>query len=150
MYSYNPYYAQYLAHHGVMGMKWGIRKQRDPIPISNYTKQRIKSGLKKIAIGLALVDPIMMLSGHGAVLAPAMLKFGKTAVKSIKVAPKFLKAILGKKSGAAAATRFSGAVKARKGMYAVAKDAYKAVKNTAKVSAVGLGGMYAAQKRLLN
>lgn len=26
MYSYNPYYYEYLAHHGVKGMRWGIRR----------------------------------------------------------------------------------------------------------------------------
>lgn len=26
MYSYNPYYYEYLAHHGVKGQKWGIRR----------------------------------------------------------------------------------------------------------------------------
>ncbi len=26
MYSYNPYYGKYLAHYGVLGMKWGVRK----------------------------------------------------------------------------------------------------------------------------
>ena len=31
MYSYNPYYEQYLAHHGVKGMRWGVRKERKAI-----------------------------------------------------------------------------------------------------------------------
>lgn len=26
-----PYYNNYLAHYGVKGMKWGVRKKRDPV-----------------------------------------------------------------------------------------------------------------------
>lgn len=26
-----PYYNDYLAHYGVKGMKWGVRKKRDPV-----------------------------------------------------------------------------------------------------------------------
>ena len=26
-----PYYNNYLAHYGVKGMKWGVRKRRDPV-----------------------------------------------------------------------------------------------------------------------
>lgn len=43
MYSYNPYYEEYLAHHGVKGQKWGIRRYQP------YTKGQkgVFKGLKK-------------------------------------------------------------------------------------------------------
>ena len=30
MYSYNPYYEQYLAHHGILGQRWGVRRYQNP------------------------------------------------------------------------------------------------------------------------
>ena len=43
MYSYNPYCEEYLAHYGVLGMKWGIRRYQP------YTKGQkgVFKGLKK-------------------------------------------------------------------------------------------------------
>lgn len=43
MYSYNPYYERYLAHHGVLGMHWGIRRYQ---PYTHGQKGIFK-GLKK-------------------------------------------------------------------------------------------------------
>lgn len=43
MYSYNPYYEKYLAHHGVLGMHWGIRRYQ---PYTHGQKGIFK-GLKK-------------------------------------------------------------------------------------------------------
>ncbi len=43
MYSYNPYYEKYLAHHGVLGMHWGIRRYQ---PYTHGQKGIFK-GLRK-------------------------------------------------------------------------------------------------------
>ena len=43
MYSYNPYYERYLAHYGVLGMHWGIRRYQ---PYTHGQKGIFK-GLKK-------------------------------------------------------------------------------------------------------
>lgn len=35
---------KFLMHYGVLGMKWGVRKQRETSPKSNKSKQIVKSG----------------------------------------------------------------------------------------------------------
>ncbi len=40
-------YAHFLAHHGVKGMKWGVRKQRLREAGENWLRQGIKSGKDK-------------------------------------------------------------------------------------------------------
>lgn len=44
----------YLAHHGVKGMKWGVRKDRSAYKTSDRVKGFIKRNGKKIAIGAGI------------------------------------------------------------------------------------------------
>lgn len=43
MYSYNPYSQSYLAHYGVKGMKWGVRKKREPV--TKWGQRRARTNL---------------------------------------------------------------------------------------------------------
>ena len=48
MYSYNSYYEKYLAHYGVLGMKWGVRKaKRYATDLNAYNYRKQKHSLKK-------------------------------------------------------------------------------------------------------
>lgn len=37
MYSYNPYYEEYISHHGIKGQRWGIRRYQ-PYPSGSRVK----------------------------------------------------------------------------------------------------------------
>lgn len=43
MYSYNPYSQSYLVHYGVKGMKWGVRKKREPV--TKWGQRRARTNL---------------------------------------------------------------------------------------------------------
>ena len=43
MYLYNPYSQSYLAHYGVKGMKWGVRKKREPV--TKWGQRRARTNL---------------------------------------------------------------------------------------------------------
>ena len=50
MYSCNPYYEKYLAHYGVPGMKWGVRKSKNRKNKKVNLKDKIKSFIKKFTL----------------------------------------------------------------------------------------------------
>lgn len=42
----NVYYDEYLAHHGVKGMKWGVRKEQSSS--GTYSKRQIKKSVRNV------------------------------------------------------------------------------------------------------
>lgn len=55
----------YLAHHGVKGMKWGVRKDRSAYRTSGNLKRFIKKNGKKIAIGAGIATASAAALGAG-------------------------------------------------------------------------------------
>lgn len=59
----------YLAHHGVKGMKWGVRKDKSAYRTSSNIKQFIRRNGKKIAIGAGVATIGAAALGAGIGLA---------------------------------------------------------------------------------
>lgn len=55
----------YLAHHGVKGMKWGVRKDRSAYRTSGNLKRFIRKNGKKIAIGAGIATVSAAALGAG-------------------------------------------------------------------------------------
>ena len=61
--------SKYLAHHGVKGMHWGVRKDRSSYRTSDNIKRFVKKNGKKIAIGAGIATGAALATGVGLGLA---------------------------------------------------------------------------------
>lgn len=71
MYSYNPYYEKYLAHYGVLGMKWGVRKDKKRAK-SNKTNTKKKPLIPLVNEGSTVAKDILSGAKKGIRLASAV------------------------------------------------------------------------------
>lgn len=71
MYSYNPYYEKYLAHYGVLGMKWGVRKDKKRAK-SNKTNTKKKPLIPLVNEGSTVARDILSGAKKGIRLASAV------------------------------------------------------------------------------
>ena len=90
MYSYNPYYYEYLAHHGVKGQKWGIRRYQPYTSGQKGVFKNLKRSYKSSVRSLKKARKKYEESGNKLAVAAAN-KAIKDTKKSYKAEKKGLK-----------------------------------------------------------
>lgn len=56
--------ADYLAHYGVKGMKWGVRKKREPTSTNQLTSEELEAKRRRnIKIGMAVMGSVLLVAG---------------------------------------------------------------------------------------
>lgn len=76
-------YTTYLYHHGVPGMRWGVRKNSNESSANQHTSR--KEAAKKIAIGVGTATTVAAATALYIKNKPAVDKFVKSYIENAKV-----------------------------------------------------------------